>query len=369
MGSRFGRYLIERKVAVGGMAEIYEAWTTSGIKVAIKKIHPDLASQPKFVQMFLDEAQIVIRLRHPHVVQLLDFGKLAGTYFFSLEWVDGKALSEIIIRQRQMEIPFPPDVALIIGADICEGLHYAHNRADRFDRPLNIIHRDVSPSNIMVTRDGTSKVTDFGIADIREKGTQTQPGIIRGKFSYMSPEQSRGHFLDCRSDVFSLGIVLYETLLSTRLFLREKETETIEAVRKCQVPSMRAVRGDISSALEAAILKALMANVRNRYGSAAEFGMGLREVVRSEYPKSNRTTVARFLKLLFPDEEFVGADKPLPAPSWKSSSVVTLESGSVPWADRLLARRYPISLGLGVGAVAAAELWVRFGHRLLAMLR
>lgn len=360
---------MDRKVAVGGMAEIYQAHSTSGDKVAIKKIHPNLALQPKFVQMFLDEARIVIRLRHPNIVQLLDFGKISETYFFSLEWVDGKALSEIIIRQRQKEIPFPVDVALIIAIDVCEGLDYAHFRSDPYDRPLNIVHRDVSPPNVMVTREGVSKVTDFGIADIREKGTQTQPGIIRGKFSYMSPEQSRGGTLDRRSDVFSLGIVLYESLMSTRLFLREKELDTIEAVRKCQVPSMRAARGDISLALEEAIMKALSPSPRNRHPTSAEFGAALRTILQREYARSDRTTVTRFLKYLFPEEEFVGAAEPLPTPAWTPPSIATKERIVSGLVGRLLSFRYPISLVLGILTVLAAELWVRFGKQVLALLR
>jgi eukaryotic-like serine/threonine-protein kinase len=369
VGSRFGKYHIDRKVAIGGMAEIYQAHSTSGIKVAIKKIHPNLASQPKFVQMFLDEARIVIRLRDRHVVQLLDFGKIADTYFFSMEWVDGKALSEIIIRQRQMEIPFPVDVAITIAIDVCAGLHYAHERADQYDRPLNIVHRDVSPPNIMVTRDGLAKVTDFGIADIREKGTQTQPGIIRGKFSYMSPEQSRGEMIDRRSDIFSLGIVIYELLLSTRLFLRDKEVDTIEAVRKCQIPSMRAARGDISAALEETVMKALAPNMKNRFATAAEFGMALHGIREQEFPNSDRIKLTRYMKLLFPDEEFTGAEEPISTPTWKPPSVVTKESAPHARVDRWVAFRYPIALGLGILAVALAEAWARFGNQVLAMLR
>jgi serine/threonine-protein kinase len=369
MGSRFGKYHIDRKVAIGGMAEIYQAHSTSGAKVAIKKIHPNLASQTKFVQMFLDEARIVIRLRHPNVVQLLDFGKLGDTYFFSMEWVDGKALSEVVIAQRQQGIPFPIDVALQIGVDVCDGLHYAHSRSDQFNRPLEIVHRDISPPNIMLTREGIVKVADFGIADIRQKTTQTQPGIIRGKFSYMSPEQSRGEVIDRRSDVFSVGIVLYELMMSTRLFLKEKEVDTIAAVRKCDVPSMRGVRGDVSAEAEAAVFKALAANPKNRYASAEEFGMALREVLKRDYPASDRTRITKFLKLLFPGEAFAGADQPISMPVWKSPARTESGNDSVGRVGRWLGSRYVASLVMALVTVLLAELWVQVGQRVLARLR
>lgn len=369
MGSRFGKYHIDRKVAVGGMAEIFQAHTTTGGNVAIKKIHPNLASQLKFVQMFLDEARIVMRLKHEHIVELLDFGKIGETYFFSLEWVDGKALSEIVIRQRQMGIPFPVDMALLVALDVCNGLYYAHSRADQFDRPLNIVHRDISPPNIMMTREGVAKVTDFGIADIREKTTVTQPGIIRGKFSYMSPEQSRGGSIDCRSDIFSLGIVLYELLMSTRLFLRDKEMETIEAVRKCSIPPMRAARGDISPSVESVLSKALAPNMKNRYATAQDFGHAIQEILEKEFPTSNRKKLTKFLKLLFPYEEFQGADKPLSRPAWKTPSITTQESGTITFKEWLLAHRVAVSVAMAVLTVVLAELWVQVGQPVLAMLR
>jgi serine/threonine-protein kinase len=278
----------------------------------------------------------------------------------------------VVITQRQRGIPFPIDVAFHIGVDVCRGLHYAHCRADSYNRPLEIVHRDISPPNIMITRKGVAKVADFGIADIRAKTTQTQPGVIRGKFSYMSPEQSRGEAIDRRSDLFSVGVVLYELILSTRLFLREKEVETLEAVRKCHVPSMRGVRGDLSAAAEGVVMKALAPHPKNRYSSAEELEAALEDLLRREYPTSDRRRVTRFLKLLFPQEAFVGADQPLSTPTWKPPESPARGTAETPFRKLLRAgfsNPYVVSLTAALASILVAEWWVRVGQPALARFR
>jgi len=304
LSNRFGKYVIERKIAVGGMAEIYLARTRSNERVALKRIHPNLLKDSKFVQMFLDEARTVILLRHPNIVQLLDFGKVHDSYFFTMEWVDGKSLGEVVQQQVAKNVHFPIDVVLWIGLDICEGLAYAHLKRDHYDQPLGIVHRDISPPNILVTTSCLFKVADFGIAEIRNKGVQTQPGVIRGKFSYMSPEQSYGEPLDHRSDLFSVGIVLYELLLSKRLFLRDNEQATIEAVRKCQVPPAHKTRADVPEELDDVLQKVLSEDPKDRYPDGPSLADDLARILKKHYPQSSRAEVKKFLNHLFPMSGF-----------------------------------------------------------------
>lgn len=304
MSNRFGKYIIERKVAVGGMAEIYLARTRSDERVALKRIHPNLITDSKFVQMFLDEARTIIQLRHPNIVQMLDFGKVHDSYFFTMEWIDGKSLGELVQQQVLKNIHFPVDVVLWIGLDMCEGMAYAHQKRDHYDQPLGIVHRDISPPNILVTTSCQFKVADFGIAEIRNKGVQTQPGVIRGKFSYMSPEQSYGDPLDHRSDLFSVGIVLYELLLSKRLFLRENEQATIDAVRRCDVPDLQQQRPDIPEELNDVIQKVLSEDPKDRYMDAPSLADDLARVLKNHFPQSSRVSVKKFLNHLFPMSGF-----------------------------------------------------------------
>jgi serine/threonine-protein kinase len=302
--TKFGKYLIERKIAVGGMAEIFLARTRSDERIALKRIHPNLISDTKFVQMFLDEARTIIQLRHPNIVGMMDFGKVHDSYFFTMEWVDGKSLGEVVQQQIKKNVLFPVDVVLWIGMDVCEGLAYAHLKRDHYDQPLGIIHRDISPPNILVTTSSLFKVADFGIAEIRNKGVQTQPGVIRGKFSYMSPEQSYGEALDHRSDLFSVGIMLYELLLSKRLFLRENEQATIDAVRRCDIPDLHKQRPDIPEALNDVIQKVLSEDPKDRYSDAPSLADDLARVMRNHYPESTRDSVKIFLNQLFPVSGF-----------------------------------------------------------------
>ncbi len=358
MASRFGKYWIDYKVAVGGMAEIFRGHSTSGTQVAVKKIHPNYSSQPKFIQMFLDEARIVIGLRHPNIVQLLDFGKIDDTYFFSMDWIDGRSLSEVVNQQRQMGLTFPIDVALFLMIDAAEGLSYAHNKKDQYERPLNIVHRDVSPPNILVSRECVAKIADFGIADVRNKGSQTQPGVIRGKFSYMSPEQSRGDNLDRRSDIFSLGIVLYELLSGDRLFLKESEPDTIEAVRRCKVPRLRNRRTDISPQLENVILKTLAPSARRRFSDGRELADALAHVLNIEFPRSRRKDVGEFFNRLFGGEDFQGSESGMEVPSPREVTPVEVPAPGDPiaWFSR-----HPVllSLALGLLCLLLAELLSR----------
>ncbi len=304
------------------MAEIFLAKTRSHLTVALKRIHPNLASKAKFIQMFLDEARTVIQLRHPNIVQMLDFGKINDSYFFTMEWIDGKSLAEVVGRQHEMRAKFPPDVVMWLGMDICEGLAYAHSKRDHYNQPLGIVHRDISPPNVLVTKACMAKVADFGIAEIRNKGVQTQPGVIRGKFSYMSPEQSYGEVLDQRSDLFSVGVVMYELITDQRLFLRDNEQATIDAVRECAVPPISQFRDDVPAAVEKMLLKSLTEDSKDRYPDAPTFADEIARVLKAEYPNSSRADVQKFLSKLFVNGEFeVSNEVPdIPRKRWDNVS-------------------------------------------------
>ena len=364
MKTAFGAYWIDRKVAIGGMAEIFHAHDAHGHEVAIKKIHPDLAMQEKFVQMFLDEVRIVIQLNHPHIVQLLDFGLAEGSYFFSMEWIDGKSLSEILSAQKKRTVPTPVDVALWMMRDVCEGLHYAHTKPDRFQKPMNLVHRDISPPNIMATRAGVFKVADFGIAHVRDKNVRTQPGIIRGKFSYMSPEQSLGKELDHRSDIFSVGIVLYETLSGGRLFLRKNEIETLEAVRKCEVPSIRSKRPDVPEAVEALLRRALSQSPANRFANSHEVALEAERILAEHYPQSTRSDVVEHFRAIFPEEKFKGTRANPRSrtfainPTLGTAPIV----GAHPWIEWAVSYRYGVSVLVALVSIVVAEIAARLSN-------
>ena len=215
-----GRYRLRSRLTRGGMAELFLAVQAGPAgyekEVVIKRVLPYLARDERFVSMFLDEARLAARLSHPNIVQVLDFGEVEGTYFLCLERLVGLDLAAILRASRQKARPVPAPVAATILSAACEALHYAHTLADAEGRGYGIIHRDVSPSNVFVTSHGAVKVLDFGIAKAHLQSSQTEPGQLKGKFKYMSPEQLLGEPLDARSDVFSLGVVLYELLTGAR---------------------------------------------------------------------------------------------------------------------------------------------------------
>src|SRR5688572_513451 len=232
--SRLGPYTLLRRLAVGGMAEIFLARRDgpAGFSkvVALKRILPHLSTLPEFVSMFLDEARLAARLTHPHVVQIYDFGEVEGTYFISMEYVPGEDLLAAIKRARELERPVPPIVACSILSAVCDGLHYAHELRDEYGKALGIVHRDVTPSNVLISFDGVVKLADFGIAKAEHRSTHTAVGALKGKYAYMSPEQAKGEKLDRRSDLFSLGVAAHELLTGRRLFARDSELAVLKAI-------------------------------------------------------------------------------------------------------------------------------------------
>src|SRR3954470_17596935 len=270
----FGKYVLLERISVGGMAEVFKAksFGVEGFEkiLAIKRILPSLAEDSDFIEMFIDEAKICGQLNHANICQIFELGRVQDSHFIAMEYIWGKDLLQIQNRMRKQRTTMRPEMAGFIAAKLCEGLDYAHKKKDATGRPLQIIHRDISPQNILISYEGELKVIDFGIAKAASRSSKTQAGVLKGKFGYMSPEQVRGLPLDRRSDIFAIGTILYELLASDRLFIGESDFETLEKVRNvdCRPPSK--VNPACPPALEKIILKALTKEVEDRYQWASE---------------------------------------------------------------------------------------------------
>ena len=320
--TRFGKYTLIDRIAVGGMAEIFLA-RQAGLEgfektIVIKRIRPHLSKQASFVKMFLNEAKLAAQLNHPNIVQIYDLGKISESYFIAMEYIFGRDMRRIIPKADSMGIPFPMVYALKIASSVCEGLYYAHQKVDLYGNPLNIVHRDVTPENIFVSFDGTVKVLDFGIAKAANQIEQTRAGEIKGKLSYMSPEQCMGKPLDCRSDLFSLGTVLYEWLTGFKLFTGDSEVAILKSITEGKIYAPSYFKADIPEAVEAILMRALEKDRERRYQTAWDMQYDLDQFLSQyEFTPSN-IHLSNFLKQLFNDEleeeKSRLADSPRPTP-------------------------------------------------------
>ncbi len=278
----FGRYRLVKSLGAGGMAEVFLA-KLEGIegferKLAIKRILPHHSKNEGFIEMFKDEARLVSRLSHPNIVQTFEFGKVGDCYYLSMEYVDGVSLADIMTYHKRRKLVVPLPALVEIGIQICRGIDYAHRETDDDGQPLGIIHRDLTPHNILVSRKGLVKITDFGIAKASMNTHMTQAGMIKGKVPYMSPEQAMGLKLTHVSDIFSIGIVLYEMSCLERLFQGDNDFVTLQRVQEAVIPSIKEKRPDMPDALEAAILKALARDREKRYQWASELEADLTRI-------------------------------------------------------------------------------------------
>jgi len=310
------RYQVVQRVDVGGMAEIYrgKGLSLQGIEktVAIKRILPALTSKPKFVTMFLDEARLAMRLNHANIVQVFDVGRSGGTYFLIMEFVEGPNLKRLLegVMERGERVPTP--IALFIAAEVCKGLQYAHNVRDEQGRHLRIIHRDISPSNILLSGSGEVKITDFGLAKAMTHVELTDPGIIKGKFSYLCPEAiAEDAEIDHRADIFSLGIILWEMLAGRRLFVAETDTAILDMVERAEVPSLRKLAPDVPPELEDVVNRALAKSAANRFSSAAAFGDAVVDILFKRGMKVSAHDLAEFLHAQKSSGEGSGAEDPV----------------------------------------------------------
>jgi serine/threonine-protein kinase len=311
-GSASSHYDLLARLAAGGMAEIFLARANSlaGFEryVVLKRIRPERGDDARWVAMFLDEARLAAQLQHPNIAQVFDLGQIGDEYFYTMEYVHGEDVLDILARTVELKQPMPVQVALAIIAHAAGGLAHAHERCAPDGRPLCIVHRDITPSNLMVSYEGTVKIVDFGVAKARFRTTETQAGTIMGKVAYLSPEQclsgfQEGGAIDHRSDIFSLGIVLYEMLTGTRLFKRENDYETLRAVAADQPIAPSAVVPNLPRGLDEIVLRALAKRPAQRFPTAHAFLDALETVAESANMSITSNVLRRYMRDLYGTRE------------------------------------------------------------------
>ncbi len=307
--AEFGHYLLLERLAVGGMAEVYLAKRFDpGGEVsdllAIKRILPRLARDGEFIRMFLDEAKIAGRLHHPSIVRIQELGRIGKSHYLAMDYVWGKDLLAIIRRCRLLGARLSPSFVAYVGARMCEALHAAHTARDRHGEPMNVIHRDVSPQNVLVSFDGIVKLIDFGIAKAQARLSNTQSGLLKGKIGYMSPEQIATGAVDLRSDLFAVGTCMYELLTLRALFARENSFDAMENVRAARAAPIRDLRADVPEALEAILAKALSREPEGRYSTAFDMQRALDDYLASHDPDFDRLAAVTWIRDAFRKELF-----------------------------------------------------------------
>ncbi len=294
----FGKYLLIERIATGGMAEVFKAksFGFGGFEkiVAIKRIHPHLSLDQEFVNMFIDEARIASNLSHPNIVQIFDLGKIDGSYFIAMEYVDGITLEKFIEMELQRKEKML--LSCYIVREICRALDYAHTKTAPDGSPLNIVHRDISPQNVLLSDDGVVKLTDFGVAKARLRISRTEPGMTKGKYPYMSPEQVMGKEIDHRSDIFSLSVLFYEMLTGRMAFDGKTEFEIMESIKKCEYVMPSKLNNLISEEIERLIVKGLQKNPEQRFSTAGAIALSLSDFLAKNNFKEPEHSLKRLVK-------------------------------------------------------------------------
>lgn len=302
----FGKYLLLQRVSVGGMAEVFKALPAGAEHidqiVAIKRILPNIAKDGEFIGMFIDEARIAGQLTHPNICRIYELGRVGNDHYIAMQFLWGRDLLKVMNRYKKAGRLVSPSMAAFIGAKALSALHYAHTKSDKRGQPLNIIHRDVSPQNIIVGYSGQVKLIDFGVARAATQSQKTQAGILKGKFGYMSPEMIRGLPIDHRSDVFAMGICLHELLTSSRLFYGETDFATLELVRDAKVAPPSHKAPGIPAALDAIVMRALSREVSERYQSAGEMQLALEHFLATYDPQYGEADVGMAMRQAFHTE-------------------------------------------------------------------
>jgi eukaryotic-like serine/threonine-protein kinase len=302
----FGRYVLLEKIGTGGMAEIFRAKTFGAAgfekEYAIKLILPSLVDDKEFVEMFINEAKIAVSLYHANIVQVFDLGQIDGQYYIAMEFVHGKDLLDVLARCADMEIQIPLNIVLFIMMEMLKGLDFAHRAKDAFGEDLNIVHRDISPSNILLSYAGDVKVGDFGVAKAAIQRTMTESGTLKGKVGYMSPEQVMGSRIDARSDVFSAGIVLYEALGMTRLFAGGSDLDVMLRVRDADIEKHLRALEPLPSELRQIVSRALARHREERFQTAGELYQGLMDFCFRYNIKVAGSDLSGFVRRLFSAE-------------------------------------------------------------------
>ncbi len=314
---QIGNYSLVKKIATGGMAEVWLA-RQQGIEgfnrhIVVKRILPHLSEDPEFVQMFLNEAKIAARFNHPNIAQIYDLGNADGQYFIAMEFIHGEDLGRLMRKAWSTGQWIARPLAIRIIAEACKGLFYAHNRADENGTPLRVVHRDISPQNILISFDGSVKLVDFGIAKAADQASMTKSGAIKGKFAYMAPEQAGGKPLDARTDIFALGLVLYELLTGVRPLKRDSELATLQAALECAIDAPSIV-AEVPSELDEVVMRALAKAPDDRYRDASSFQMALEEFLIGQRLVATSVQISELMETLFAErraeEQKLGAPNP-----------------------------------------------------------
>jgi TonB family protein len=310
-GTPFGQYELIELIATGGMAELYRA-RMSGVEgfekiVAIKRILPHLTDNHEFVTMFVDEAKLAAQLQHPNIVHIYDLGKIERSYYIAMEFIDGRDLRSILRTLEERQARLPLGLALFIASRLAAALDYAHHKRDLQGAAMALVHRDVSPQNVLISYDGDIKLCDFGIAKAASKASHTRAGALKGKLQYMSPEQAWGRDIDGRSDIFSLGLVLYEMLTGRKGVAGDSELSILEQVRSPRLIPPREFDPAIPPEVERVVMKALKENRDERYQTAAELAVDLGNMLHLIRPTPGAPELGAFLA------ELVGRDRPVSA--------------------------------------------------------
>jgi len=379
-GTQFGQYVLMEHIATGGMAEVYKArmMGMEGFQktVAIKRILPHLTDNDEFVTMFVDEAKLAAQLNHNNIIHIYDLGKIDRSYYIAMEYIEGRDLRSILQACRDRGRQMPIAMSLYISTLLASALDYAHRRRDFENRELGLVHRDVSPQNVLISNEGDIKLCDFGIAKAASKASHTRAGALKGKLQYMSPEQAWGKDIDHRSDIFSLGLVLYEMLTLEKVFSGESELSILEQVRNPEVEPPSSRNPEVPAEVDAIVLKALEADRGKRYQSARDLQRDLEKVMGQHGWSCSVTDVARFLTELASEAEPVAAPAPRRGEAAKPVPVgpVTMPEPEPPRAEEPEptpseevaatggGSKIWLWAGLAAMVVVAGGLWALFGR-------
>jgi TonB family protein len=323
-GTKFGQYVLLEKIATGGMAEVWKA-RMRGVEgfqkiVAIKKILPHLSDNQDFIEMFVDEAKLAAQLNHNNIIHIYDLGKIQSSYYIAMEYIDGYDLKNILKKAQERDQPLSVEIALFVASKIAAALDYAHRKRDFEDKEMGLVHRDVSPQNVLISEEGDIKLCDFGIAKAASKASHTQAGALKGKLQYMSPEQAWGRNIDRRSDIFALATVLFEMLTARKLFAGDNELSILEQVREARVVPPSHYNDEVTPQIDAIVLKALQKDPAARYQTAGEMQRDLDAVLYSFKPTPTSADLAIYMHRLATSEPTVSHSAeayhaPAPAPA------------------------------------------------------
>jgi eukaryotic-like serine/threonine-protein kinase len=351
------RYQLIGEIASGGMASVFLA-RLGGVggfsrMVAIKRLHPHLAGEPEFVEMFLDEARLAASIHHRNVVPILEIGSSALGYYLVMEYIEGVTLAKLMTHATVTRRPVPRPVLLRVAIDTLSGLHAAHELTDENDNPLGVVHRDCSPQNILIGLDGCTRITDFGIARASSRLHTTREGAMKGKLAYMAPEQTQGDGFDRRADLFSVGVVLWEILAEARLFKGSTEAETLKRLLHDPIPALRSVVDDVPAALDAVCARALARDPKQRFATAAEMADAIETAARqSGLRVASEREVEALMKERYGAAAVVQRDA---VRNWLQASSLGGPLSEGGWRDRSAVASRPGHVAPGVGMAPPAS--------------